>query len=170
MKQLVLAVGGGLLRLCPLPPLLLLEMLSWLELLESRPELSEAIAEKLVAVHGVDPAVLDPGTAVALIPDLIMLNSPDAPAGGDGVSVEAWLFSLIAALVETEGVDGAISVAGKHRADLLSGILNARAKQLSEDPPITSEEYKKTLSELDASILDHGNFIPPNGNPATFDL
>lgn len=165
MKRHALLVGGSLRLIPQLPPLKLLEFIDWLKMLDGSPsiELEAAICDRCLELHGIDPSDFQGTDAIDLIVGpLSSLNKPEpaqtssAPAG-DTVSIEDWAFSVIAALIESEGLGGAIYAAETHPADLISGILAARSRQLdpktAAEPDLNSAENDEANSSLDSLLF-----------------
>lgn len=184
MKRHAMMVQGQLKLIPQLPPLKLLEFIDWLRILDAgnlSDEMHQAICDRCLELHGLNPPdFLEQDAIDLIVGPLAQLNKPEpvpakpgAPAG-DAVSIEDWAFSVVAALIETESLSGAIYAAETHPADLIAGVLDARAKQLKsadtpEDPPLDSPEYLAAIAELDKSIMSSPTQISDPNHPRTND-
>jgi hypothetical protein len=178
MKRIALMVGGELRMIPQLPPLLFLEFLDWLRILDDRPspEVEQAVCDRCLELHGIAPGNYDGDPLELIAGQLSELNKPE-PDGGiqdDGekpVGVEEWSLSVVAALLETEGLRGAIHCAETFPADLLTGILKARSRQLH--PPeknLNSPENEEDNRRLDEFIFANDPPNPPsNADPTSLD-
>jgi hypothetical protein len=177
MKRIALMVGGGLRIISQLPPLLFLEFLDLLRILEDRPppEVEQAVCDRCLKLHGINSEDYDGDPLELISGQLSELNKPE-PDGGtqdDGekpVGVEEWALSVVAALLETEGLRGAIHCAETFPADLLTGILKARSRQLH--PPETnlnSSENEEENRRLDEFIFANDPPNSPNADPTFID-
>jgi hypothetical protein len=168
MKRQALMVNGSLRLIPQLPPLKLLEFIDWLKILDDRPspEIEQAVCDRCLELHGIGPGDYEGDLLDLISGPLSNLNKPEPSpvAGGapdgDTVSIEEWAFSVVAALIESEGLGGAIYAAETHPADLISGILAARSRQLH--PPgknLNSPENEEDNRRLDEFIFAND---PPN--------
>lgn len=164
--------NGKLVRVEQLPPLPLLEFLDWLQVLEQRTQqrqrsletlyledqLFAQVCDRLLQLHGLTaeqyPHALVIQLATADLPDLNRMPA-EAKGKGEPVSVQEWVYSLIAALIDVEGVRGAIATAESVPCDLLDGILKARAKQLKVDkkPDMDDPVMQELIKELDEGLF-----------------
>jgi hypothetical protein len=163
---------GVLVRVAQLPPLPLLEFQDWLQVLEQRTSqrqrsledlyledrLFGQVCDRILALHQLTAKQYPHELVIRLVTvDLPDLNRMAAEEKGSGepVSVEEWVYSLIAALIDVEGVRGAIATAESVPCDLLDGILKARAKQLKTDkkPSMDDPVMKELIEELDADLF-----------------
>jgi hypothetical protein len=166
---------GVLRRVTQLPPLPLLEFLDWLEVAEGQlrqvgkpletlytgDSMFRQLCDRCLELHGLEPDSCSPALVVRLVfEQLPQLNQPERGDAetrehGEKVAVREWVYGLIAALMELEGVRGAIAACETVPADLLDGILKARMKQVAadKDKPLNSPEYQELLQELDESLL-----------------
>jgi hypothetical protein len=177
MKRIALMIGGELRIISQLPPLLFLEFLGLLRLLDDRPspEIEQAVCDRCLNLHGIEPGDYDGDPLELIAGQLSGLNKPE-PDGGiqdDGsppVGVEEWALSVVAALLETEGLRGAIHCAETFPADLLTGILKARSRQLH--PPeknLNSPENEEDNRRLDEFIFANDPPNSPNADPTSLD-
>ncbi len=177
MKRIALMVAGQLRIISQLPPLLFLEFLDLLRILDDRPppEIEQAVCDRCLELHGIEPGDYDGDPLELIAGQLSALNKPEPDSdsrddGGKPVGVEEWALSVVAALLETEGLRGAIHCAETFPADLLTGVLKARSRQLH--PPETnlnSPENEEDNRRLDEFIFANDPPNSPNADPTSLD-
>lgn len=190
MKQNAFLDDEAVLRSCGcLPPFLLVEFVDWLELankvlfeaqkpaeeLYANDPFFQQVCDRLLRFNGLNPEQINIPLMNRLLFDpglLVALNKPKeggSKGGGSKVSLERWLYSLIAALLEVEGgVVRAIEACRSIPADLLEGVLEARAEQYKQMAK-SGSQFKLTDEQMaELKDMNFQSLVKPaaatNGN------